>query len=150
MKLTVRRLLGAGGVAAAILVAFLAWWLWPAAAPDAPPVAEVEPEKKKIARATIQNRHLEERTEGDILEELGIDPEITPNCALINQWHHRNVSLMTIMDNMSAGAMVFHNEELNCLEGSPLPPAVLRWAEFHIDHNTNKVLAELEWGPAQE
>lgn len=143
MKLTVRRLVGIG-TALAVLIG-IAWLMWPAEAPTE--VAKVdppaEPEKaRKRNVPTVATSITEPRKEGDVLERLGIDPEITPNCAVINQWHDRHVPMWVILDNMDAGAMKFHELELECLTTSPVPPGILIWAENHIDHQTNALLAE--------
>jgi hypothetical protein len=142
MKLTVRRLVGIGGALVALLLG-IAWLLWPAA-PD-PKVAGVdEPEQAEKAKKPVGGGVdiTEPRKEGDVLERLGIDPEITPHCAVINQWHDRHVPMWVILDNMDAGAMMFHEIELECLTTSPIPPGILTWAENHIDHRTNALLAE--------
>ena len=148
MKLTLRRLVALGSaLAALVLVALGLLWLWPTATPSTAPPADAEPVaamKPPVDGGTVPVDILEDRKQGDVLERLGIDPEITPNCAVINQWHDRAVPGWVIQDNMDAAGMVFHEFELECLTTSPLPPSVLTWAENHIDHNTNNLLAERE------
>ncbi|MEZ4240678.1 MAG: hypothetical protein R3F59_31905 [Myxococcota bacterium] len=144
MKLTLRRLMGLGGVLLAVLV-LLAWFLWPAAPKQGPRVAKVDTEPPVAPAEQIPARDvLEARKDGDILERLGIDPEITPHCAVINQWNERHVPMWVILDNMDAGGMKFHNLELNCLTTSPLPPGILTWAENHIDYRVNEQLADMD------
>jgi hypothetical protein len=150
MKLTVRRLVGIGAVLAALAILLL-FALWPSApAPERTAEQQDAPAPAKKAPVGMVAADITEpRKEGDVLERLGIDPEITPKCAAINQWHDRHVPMWVILDNMDAGGMVFHEFELDCLTTSPLPPGILTWAENHIDHNTNNALvAEGSGGPA--
>lgn len=143
MKLTVRKLAGLVGALAALVLVALLWLFWPTAAPERVAVAQ-PPEAKAKAKGTPPDEVsiLEARKQGDVLERLGIDPEVTPNCAVINQWHDRHVPMWVILDNMDAGGMMFHELELECLTTSPVPPGILTWAENHIDHRTNALLAE--------
>jgi hypothetical protein len=143
MKLTVRRIVGLGGVLVALaLLIGIAWLLWPAAPQQVAKVEEPEEVQREVKKTLGGVDITEPRKEGDVLERLGIDPEITPHCAVINQWHDRHVPMWVILDNMDAGAMKFHEFELECLTTSPIPPGILTWAENHIDHQTNAMLAE--------
>lgn len=133
MKITIRRVLGAGGIAA-LLLGLLAWLLWPdppkkpvrVAAVTAPKPAPVEAPPEPSMPSLV-----EAREPGDVLEKLGIDPKVTPHCAVINQWWARRVPEWVITDNMEGQAMLFNIKELECLTASPVPPGVLLWAENH-------------------
>lgn len=131
-KISVRRLLWAGGAAALAVLLLLLWAFWPAA-PAPVKVATVTPPKPKPVRTEVPETPvlIEDRKEGDVLERLGIDPIATPHCAIINQWHDRRVPMWVILDNMEAQSMMFTVEELGCLTASPTPPGILTWAENH-------------------
>lgn len=131
---------------AALLVALLvAWWMWPTA--EAPKVAAQPPAPQRPVEAPVSLAMadpVEPRKEDDVLERLGIDPKVTPKCALINQWHARNVPMWVILDNMQAQAMKFDEKEIECLTASPLPPGILDTA----DYNTRRPVPEgLSNGP---
>jgi hypothetical protein len=136
MKLTNRRLLVGGSVLGALLLALLAWWWWPETARHIE-VAELEVKKKPVRppKALTDIPQFKEPTE--VLERLGIDPKVTPHCAIINQWHDRNVPMWVILKNVDAQAMFFDEKELECLTASPLPPGILDTAEQRIRVPTN-------------
>jgi hypothetical protein len=137
MKLTYRRLLVGGGVLGALLLALLAWWWWPEA--DSRTVAAARVEKKAIVRPPRPDPTAipQFKESADVLERLGIDPKVTPHCAIINQWHDRNVPMWSILKNVDAQAMFFDEKELECLTASPLPPGILDTAEQRIRVPTN-------------
>lgn len=127
-----------GGLIGAFLVALLLWMLWPEAQAPKGPVAQQQAKAKKprppAALANAEIPQFKEPT--DVLERLGIDPKATPHCAIINQWHDRNVPMWVILKNVDAQAMFFNETELECLTASPLPPGILDTAEQRIRVDT--------------
>jgi hypothetical protein len=132
MKLTNRRLLVGGSVLGALLLALLAWWLWPETN-SRTEVAALELKQKKAPPPRPDPTAIPQFKEPvEILERLGIDPKVTPHCAIINQWHDRGVPMWSILKNVDAQAMFFNEKELECLTASPLPPGILDTAEQRI------------------
>lgn len=132
MKLSDRRLWVGGGLLTAALLVLLGWLVWPekptqtkglVVARGAKPVAAQQQEDAPIPQF---------KEPKDVLEELGIDPKVTPHCAIINQWAARNVPGWVILKNVDAQAMFFDENELACLTASPLPGGIVEAAEQRV------------------